>query len=192
MSARFKRLFAAAGVFMAVITTVITTPVASASVPSSKSTLNMASSHSATDVKTNAWPISPPRAFPPDTPCYREEVGEYVYETSQGQQIYEFYFAANVCIFSDHIYVYDPESQVLYPGGQQDPRLALVTYSVQNRIQPMDDPRLPNDVFTYSVLTVIFCPDLPQPSACQEYQHQLGLEFTRGWVYPIGRFDRIR
>ncbi|GGM88526.1 hypothetical protein GCM10011609_26600 [Lentzea pudingi] len=158
--------------------------------PASKPGLNKTSSYSAADVKTNAWPISPPRVFPPGTPCYREEVVEPVYETSQGTKMYEFYFGANVCIFSDHIYVYDPESDVLYPGAQ-DPRLASVTWSARNVVTPVDNPATPNNVYTYSAIDVVFCPDLPQPSACQQYHHQLGLQFTRGWVYPIGRFDRI-
>ncbi|NKE63067.1 hypothetical protein FXN61_42635 [Lentzea sp. PSKA42] len=189
MSVRFKHLFTSAVAFMAMI--VIAAPVVSASVPSSKSALNTASPHSATDVSTNAWPISPPRAFPPGTPCYREEVLEPVYETGQGKKMYEFFFGANVCIFSDRIHVYEPESQVLYPDGTPDPRLASVRYSVKDTIVPVDNPAAPNNVYTYSSLDVIFCPDLPQPSACQQYHHQLGLQFTRGWVYPIGRFDRI-
>ncbi|MGW6444928.1 hypothetical protein [Lentzea sp. NPDC055074] len=184
---RFTHLFTAAVAFMAVV--VVSAPAASAS--SSKPGLGTTSSYGASDVSTNAWPISPPSVFPPGTPCYREEVVEPVYETSQGTLMYEFYFGANVCIFSDRIHVYDPESQVLYPGGQPDVRLASVTFTVTNRIQPMDNPAAPNDVYTYSVLDVIFCPDLPRPSACQRYDHQLGLEFTRGWVYPIGRFVRI-
>jgi hypothetical protein len=173
------------------IATVLAAPAASASEPSSKSTLNRTSSHSATDVTTAAWPISPPRVFPPDTPCYREEVVEPVYETGQGRKMYEFYFGANVCIFSDRIHVYDPESDVIHPAGAPDPRLASVRFTVRNVIVPVDNPATPNDVYTYSALDVIFCPDLPRPSACQQYHHVLGLQFTRGWVYPIGRFDRI-
>ncbi|GHH39437.1 hypothetical protein [Lentzea cavernae] len=189
MFARFKHLLISA--VAATIAIVIAAPAASAAEPPDKSALNTGSSYSATDVRTNAWPITPPGAFPPGTPCYREEVVEPIYETGQGQLMYEFYFGANVCIFSDRIVVYDPESEVIYPGGQQDVRLASVTYSIRNTIVPVDNPSTPNDVYTYSALNVIFCPDLPRPSACQQYHHQLGLEFTRGWVYPIGRFDRI-
>ncbi|WP_394618687.1 hypothetical protein JNUCC0626_06170 [Lentzea sp. JNUCC 0626] len=189
MFARFTRLSAAAVAFLAVI--VMAAPAASASESSAKSSLEKTSSTGTGDVKTNAWPISPPRVFPPNTPCYREEVTESIYETSQGQKMYDFFFGANVCIFSDHILVYDPESEVHYPNGVQDVRLASVAFSVRNTIVPIDNPSTPNDVYTYSALTVYFCPDLPQPSACQVYDHQLGLEFTRGWVYPIGRFVRI-
>ncbi|GLY47710.1 hypothetical protein [Lentzea sp. NBRC 102530] len=183
MFTRFTRLSAAAVAALTLI--VIAAPAASAS--SEKPALEAVSSAGAGDVKTTAWPISPPRAFPPGTPCYREEVVESIYETSQGTKMYDFFFGANVCIFNDQILVYDPESEVYYPNGVQDPRLASVAFAVRNRIAPVD----PNDVLTYSALTVYFCPDLPQPSGCQVYDHQLGLEFTRGWVYPIGRFLRI-
>lgn len=185
MLVRFRKLFAAVGVIAVAV--VLAAPAASASAPAAKSVLTSAASHGATDVTTSAWPISPPRVFPPDTPCYREEVEEYVYETGQGTLMYEFYYGANVCIFSDHILVYDPESEVRYPGDQPDPRLASVTYSTRNEIRAID----PNDVYTFSDLTVIFCPDLPQPSACQEYRHLLGLQFTRGWVYPYSQFARL-
>ena len=189
MSLRLKHLRVLAGLFMAMIAIIATSPAASASAPSSKSILKITSSPSASNVTTNAWPISPPRIFPPDTPCYREEVEEHIYETGQGQHMYTFWFGAQVCIFSDHIYVYEPDSNVTYPTptGQPDVRLASVAFTVQNTIRPI----VPNDIYTYSSLAVTFCPDLPQPSACQQYHHQLGLEFTRGWVYPIGRFDRI-
>ncbi|MFD0202929.1 MULTISPECIES: hypothetical protein [Saccharothrix] len=180
-------MFASAVAFMALIAIVTVAPAASASAAPFKSILNPTSSHSATDVTTTAWPITPPAAFPRDTPCYREEVGEYVYETGRGELMYEFHFGANVCIFSDRVFVYEPESVVVYPNGQPDPRLASVTYSARDVIRPLDA----NDVYTFSDLTVIFCPDLPQPSACQQYRHLLGLQFTRGWVYPYSQFARL-
>lgn len=191
MSARVRHLFTSAVAFLAVIAGVITAPAASAAEPSSTSTLNVATSRSASDVKATAWPVSPPRAFPPDTPCYREEVTEPVYETRHGTKVYDFYYSASVCIFPDRITVYDAESDVRFPGGVQDQRLARVSFWIRNTIVPVDNASAPNDIYTYSGLDVVYCPDLPQPSYCEQYNHVLGLEFTRGWVYPIGRFDRI-
>lgn len=189
MFARFKHLLASAAAVTLMI--VIAAPAASASAPSSKPGLNADSSHSSTGFKTNATRIDPPAGFPANTPCYHEEVIEPVYETSQGALMYEFFFEANVCIFPDRIFVYDPDSALYYPNGQPDVRLASVRYTIRNTIVPIDNPSTPKDVYTYSELEVIFCPDLPRPSACQTYQHLLGLEFTPGWVYPISRFFRI-
>lgn len=134
----------------------------------------------------NAWPVAPPPGFPPNTPCYRDEVVEQVYETGQGALMYTFLFGASVCLFSNQIVVYGAESSVTYPGGQQDPRLTSVTYAVRDRIVRYSA----TEEDAYSDLSVTFCPVLV-PGACQRYRHLLGLSFNPYYVYPFSDFRRL-
>ncbi|MFK3985597.1 hypothetical protein ACI2K4_35190 [Micromonospora sp. NPDC050397] len=201
MSVRLKRLVVSVGMSLALVATAVTVPAVAASAAGEPqdckpvcigdgilrtTTSSPASGHRATDIRTNAVPITPPAVFPPNTPCYYEEVLEQVYETAQGSLMYDFHFEASVCLFPDQIVVYDAGSNVTYPGDQPDSRLT-VSFSEQDRIVRINA----NEVDAYSDLNVTFCPDPAQPGTCQRYRHLLGLSFNPAFVFPFSLFQRL-
>ncbi|MBG6064854.1 hypothetical protein [Micromonospora ureilytica] len=139
------------------------------------------------DIATNAIPVPTPPAFPPGTPCYREEVSEEVYETATYTTIYELYFQASVCLFPNEIVLYGLDTSLSFPNDVQDPRLTSMQFVVRDQIVNYS----PTEKDGYSELWVTFCPDPAQPSACQRYLHRLGLIFNPAWVYPFSVFQRL-
>lgn len=139
------------------------------------------------DVGTNVIPVPPPAAFPPGTPCYREEVSEEVYETATYTTIYELYFQASVCLFSNEIVLYGLDTSLGFPNDVQDPRLTSMQFVVRDEIVHIS----PTEKDGYSELRVTFCTDPAQPSTCQRYLHRLGLIFNPYWVYPFSVFERL-
>ena len=75
-----------------------------------------------------------PPAFPPGTPCYREEVSEQVYETATYTTIYELYFQASVCLFSNEIVLYGLDTSLSFPNDVQDPRLTSMQFVVRDQV----------------------------------------------------------
>ncbi|MGW0215163.1 hypothetical protein ACWDXH_12300 [Micromonospora chokoriensis] len=153
--------------------------------------LAVASSHKSAratgDVGTNVIQVPPPAGFPPGTPCYREEVSEEVYETATYSTIYELYFQASVCLFSNEIVVYGLDTSLSFPNDVQDPRLTSMQFVVRDEIVHLS----PTDKDAYSELRVTFCTDPAQPATCQRYLHRLGLIFNPAWVYPFSVFERL-
>lgn len=146
-----------------------------------------ASARTATDVGTTAIQVPPPAGYPPGTPCYYEEVVEYVYETGRGALMYEFEQSGFVCLLPNSTILYSPDTSVNYPNYTPDPRLR-VEYFVRNEIVTLPNPT-EKDVF--SELRVTFCPNPAQPSTCQRYLHRLGLAFTSAYVFPYSVFERM-
>ncbi|MFE0526178.1 hypothetical protein ACFW0V_01150 [Micromonospora parva] len=139
------------------------------------------------DITTNAIRVPTPPAFPPDTPCYREEVSEEVYETATYTTIYELYFQASVCLFPNEIVLYGLDTSLDFPNGVQDPRLTSMQFVVRDEIVHLS----PTEKDGYSELWVTFCTVPAQPSTCQRYLHRLGLIFNPAWVYPFSVFERL-
>ncbi|MEV4763079.1 hypothetical protein AB0J89_10635 [Micromonospora chokoriensis] len=139
------------------------------------------------DVGTNVIQVPPPAGFPPGTPCYREEVSEEVYETATYTTIYELYFQASVCLFSNEIVLYGLDTSLGFPNDVQDPRLTSMQFVVRDEIVHLS----PTDKDAYSELRVTFCTVPAQPTTCQRYLHRLGLIFNPAWVYPFSVFERL-
>ncbi|MFF0120352.1 hypothetical protein ACWD8I_08875 [Micromonospora arida] len=139
------------------------------------------------DITTHAIRVPTPPAFPPNTPCYREEVSEEVYETATYTTIYELYFQASVCLFPNEIVLYGLDTSLSFPNDVQDPRLTSMQFVVRDEIVHLS----PTDKDGYSELWVTFCTDPAQPSTCQRYLHRLGLIFNPAWVYPFSVFERL-
>jgi hypothetical protein len=139
------------------------------------------------DVGTNVIQVPPPAGFPPGTPCYREEVSEEVYETATYSTIYELYFQASVCLFSNEIVVYGLDTSLSFPNDVQDPRLTSMQFVVRDQVVTYS----PTEKDGYSELWVTFCTDPAQPNTCQRYLHRLGLIFNPAWVYPFSVFQRL-
>jgi hypothetical protein len=144
-----------------------------------------ASSRTAGDVGTMAYPVTPPPVYPPNTPCYHEEVYEEVYETATYTTMYTMGFMANVCLFPDTIVLYGLETSLFFPNGVQDPRLTELRFVVRDQIVNYPNPRVKDG---YSEVWVTFC---PAPGQCQRYLHRLGLMFNPAWVYPFSVFERF-
>ncbi|MEU8421501.1 hypothetical protein AB0C15_11555 [Micromonospora sp. NPDC048835] len=139
------------------------------------------------DITTNAIRVPTPPAFPPGTPCYREEVAEEVYETATYTTIYEMYFQASVCIFANEIVLYGLDTSLSFPNEVQDPRLTSMQFVVRDQVVHYS----PTEKDGYSELWVTFCTDPAQPGTCQRYLHRLGLMFNPAWVYPFSVFQRL-
>ncbi|MBM0275046.1 hypothetical protein [Micromonospora tarensis] len=138
-------------------------------------------------VGTNVIPVPPPAAFPPGTPCYREEVSEEVYETATYTTIYELFFQASVCLFANEIVLYGLDTSLSFPNDVQDPRLTSMQFVVRDQVVSYS----PTEKDGYSELWVTFCTDPAQPNTCQRYLHRLGLIFNPAWVYPFSVFERL-
>ncbi|WP_433119340.1 hypothetical protein [Micromonospora sp. CA-246542] len=153
--------------------------------------LAVASTHRAAraigGVGTNVIPVPPPAAFPPGTPCYREEVSEQVYETATYSTIYELYFQASVCLFATEIVLYNLDTSLSFPNDVQDPRLTSMQFVTRDEVYAHS----PTEKDGYSELWVTFCTNPAQPNTCQRYLHRLGLIFTQAWVYPFSVFERL-
>ncbi|MET8526593.1 hypothetical protein [Micromonospora sp. NPDC005172] len=199
MSVHLKPLIFALTVLAA--TLAIPTTAASATTPDAaicktKSTcadggLSVVSSHKPARVSggvgTNVIPVPPPAAFPPGTPCYREEVSEEVYETATYATIYELYFQASVCLFPSEIVLYGLDTSLSFPNDVQDPRLTSMRFVVRDEIVHIS----PTEKDGYSELWLTFCTNPAQPNTCQRYLHRLGLIFNPAWVYPFSVFERL-